>query len=195
MGLVHLKAADQRVMPWKNGLGSTTEIAVSPRDAGVDAFEWRVSAAVVAADGPFSGFAGVDRTLSILSGEGLRLFVGNAQGVTLTQETAPFSFAADVPTTADLLGGRITDLNVMTRRGTWRHSVERLVVDGELSVSASAAVTLFYSPGGGVRVAGEGGDKDLGAGDAVRVDPGHWRLVAASATVYAISLDPASASR
>ncbi len=48
-----LRASDHRVMPWKNGGGSTTEIAVFPIDSGLDAFDWRVSMATVAADGPF----------------------------------------------------------------------------------------------------------------------------------------------
>ena len=30
-------------MPWKNGGGETTEIAVSPPGAGLDDFDWRVA--------------------------------------------------------------------------------------------------------------------------------------------------------
>ena len=73
MPLTVLRAADHRTMPWKNGGGSTTEIAAAPDGAGIDAFDWRVSMAVVAADGPFSEFPGIDRTLSILDGSGLIL--------------------------------------------------------------------------------------------------------------------------
>ena len=53
----------------------TTEIAVFPADAGLEDFAWRLSMATVASDGPFSSFAGVDRTLAVLEGEGIVLSV------------------------------------------------------------------------------------------------------------------------
>ena len=68
-----LSPADSRRMPWKNGGGLTHEIAVHPSGAGMAAFEWRVSVAEVAQDGPFSRFPGVDRTLVLLAGNGVRL--------------------------------------------------------------------------------------------------------------------------
>ena len=70
-----LRAENYRRMRWKNGGGETAEIAVSPDSAGLDDFDWRVSMATVEAGGPFSMFAGVDRTLSILEGEGILLVV------------------------------------------------------------------------------------------------------------------------
>ena len=75
-----LRASTYRRMPWKNGGGETTEIAVSPEGAGLDDFAWRISMARVDGDGPFSAFAGVDRTLSILEGEGLRLEIAGRAG-------------------------------------------------------------------------------------------------------------------
>ena len=57
--------ANLEPVSWKNGGGSTTEIAVFPPDAGFDDFDWRVSLATVAADGPFSAFPGIERTLAM----------------------------------------------------------------------------------------------------------------------------------
>jgi environmental stress-induced protein Ves len=37
-----------RRLPWKNGGGSTTEIAIAPPDAGFDDFDWRISLATIA---------------------------------------------------------------------------------------------------------------------------------------------------
>ena len=65
-----LRAAGYRVMPWKNGGGTTTEVAVSPDHAGLEDFDWRISMARVETSGPFSSFAGIDCTLSVLEGEG-----------------------------------------------------------------------------------------------------------------------------
>ena len=87
-------------MPWKNGGGETMEIAVSPEGSGLDRFDWRVSMARIARDGPFSDFADVDRTLAILDGAGLRLAIAGRAPVELTAASAPLSFPADLPTTA-----------------------------------------------------------------------------------------------
>ncbi|HEY0331394.1 MAG TPA: HutD family protein [Rhodopseudomonas sp.] len=120
-----IRASSCKSMPWKNGGGSTTEIAASPRGASLETFDWRISMARVASDGPFSSFPGVDRTLAIVQGHGLELIVGGAPPLTLTQETAPVAFAGDVATQAKLIDGETTDLNVMTRRGRWQHRLLR----------------------------------------------------------------------
>ena len=122
-----LRAIDYKRMPWKNGGGETAEIAVSPKDAGLADFDWRISMATVASDGPFSAFADVDRTLTILCGEGMALDIAGKH-LTLTPSSAPHAFPADVATSATLLGGTVVDLNVMTRRGHYIHVVEKLAL-------------------------------------------------------------------
>ena len=138
-----LRAADYRVMPWKNGGGTTTEIAVSPDGAGLDEFDWRVSMARVEGSGPFSSFAGIDRTLSVLEGEGIVLDIAGQPAARLTPASALFSFPADLPTSAALIAGPITDLNVMTRRGRTLHSVERLAISQPVDIVAQAGTTLI----------------------------------------------------
>ena len=119
-------------MPWKNGGGETIEIAVFPEGSTLDTFEWRISMATVSSDGPFSEFANIDRTLSVLSGDGISLTIGRMT-YTLTQETPPLAFAGDAPTFGTLVSGPITDLNVMSRRGIFVHSVERFSGVDEMS--------------------------------------------------------------
>ncbi|MDX8450135.1 HutD/Ves family protein [Mesorhizobium captivum] len=147
-----LRAAGYRVMPWKNGGGSTTEIAVSPQSAGLDDFDWRISMARVETSGPFSSFAGVDRTLAVLEGEGIVLEIAGRSASRLTAASAPLSFPGDVPTGATLIGGPITDLNVMTRRSRMTHTVERLSLSDETWVEHSVGTTLVLSVNGGVKV-------------------------------------------
>ncbi len=131
-----LRAGEHKRMPWKNGGGETVEIAVFPPHASVDDFDWRISMATVASDGSFSIFPGIDRTLSILDGNGMGLEINGKAAVLLTRESQPLNFAADVPVEARLVDGPITDLNVMTRRGRFSHSVER--VTGRFCVSRNA---------------------------------------------------------
>ncbi len=118
-----IKSAEQRVMPWKNGGGSTTEIAVWPVGAGLGDFAWRVSTALVARDGPFSLFEGVDRTLTVLDGGPLGLTFADGRIVSLDTASAPFAFAGDAAVQGAVGGQPVRDLNVMTRRGVWRHGV------------------------------------------------------------------------
>lgn len=140
-----LRAAGYRVMPWKNGGGTTTEIAISPDSAGLDDFDWRVSMARVEAGGPFSSFAGIDRTLSVLEGEGIVLDIAGQPPARLTTASAPLAFPGDVPTSAELIAGPITDLNVMTRRGRMAHRVERRPLSGEIRIAPRADVTLVFA--------------------------------------------------
>lgn len=49
-------------MPWRNGLGVTTEVLVQPPDASAG-FAWRISVATITRAGPFSPFPGYDRTI------------------------------------------------------------------------------------------------------------------------------------
>jgi uncharacterized protein len=118
-----IKAAEQRMMPWKNGAGSTTEIAVWPEGAGLHDFAWRVSTALVASDGPFSLFEGVDRTLTVLEGGPLGLTFSDGRLVSLDTASAPFAFAGDVAVQGAVGSHPVRDLNVLTRRGVWRQSV------------------------------------------------------------------------
>ncbi len=121
-----IRAGDCKTTPWKNGGGSTTGIAVGPAGASLDAFDWRISMAVVASEGPFSEFAGIDRTLAVIKGSGLLLTIGDGVPVTLSSAADPVSFPGDTPTSARLTQGEITDLNVMTRRRRFRHRVLRI---------------------------------------------------------------------
>ncbi|TIX27754.1 HutD family protein [Mesorhizobium sp.] len=150
-----LRADEYRSMPWKNGGGVTTEIAVSPANAGLDDFDWRVSMARVELSGPFSQFAGIDRTLAVLEGEGIVLDIAGYPPTSINRATDPFSFPADVPTAAALIGGPITDLNVMTRRSRMMHSVERLVISAPVEIRTGAGTTLILCLNGGVTVPAE----------------------------------------
>lgn len=142
-----LRAAGHKRMPWKNGKGETVEIAVSPEGASVDTFDWRISVAPVASDGPFSVFPGIDRTLSILTGDGMMLSVEDMAPTILDRKSVPFAFPGDAKTEAVLQAEPITDLNVMTRRGRFSHRVTRREQGGEIGFSADAALVILVVTG------------------------------------------------
>lgn len=167
-----LRSADHKTMPWKNGGGVTTEIAVFPADAGLDDFHWRVSTARVEQNGPFSVFPGVDRSLSILEGNGILLKVQGRIPFGLTRRYEPLEFPADVPTEASLISGPITDLNVMTRRGLCESEVQLIEVSDRLALDAADEVTILLVDGDGLAVTRDGRTDSLGRGDAVLLEAG-----------------------
>lgn len=165
-----LRASNYRRMPWKNGGGETVEVAVSPEGAALSDFDWRVSMATVATDGPFSIFPGIDRTLSIIDGNGMQLAIGGDNPLLLTQDSAPLAFAADVAVTATLAEGPITDLNVMTRRDGLRHRVERVDIDSRATFQPAAPTWLLLCHRGALTVEWSGQSVDLGQGDTLLLE-------------------------
>lgn len=122
-----LRAAERRPVPWKNGGGLTREVAVSPAGSDLTGFDWRVSIAEIRAAGPFSLFEGVDRRMAVLGGR-LSLAIEGRPALTLTPETEPVAFPGEIPVAAEPLGGPVTDLNVMTRRGRCSAELMHLTV-------------------------------------------------------------------
>ena len=164
-----LRAGDHKRMPWKNGKGETVEIAVFPADASINDFDWRISMATVAEDGPFSIFPGIDRTLAILDGNGMVLDVEGSSPVLLTTASDPLAFPADIPVAARLEDGAITDLNVMTRRDGLAHTLIRIDVDGSKTVPLSPATCLLLCHRGALSFRRDGETGTLAAGDALLI--------------------------
>lgn len=108
---------------WRNGGGATREITSRPE--GTDEFGWRASVADIEADGPFSAFPGVDRTLTLLTGDGVRLTSGVFDRL-LERAGEPFGFSGDLALAAELPGGPCRVLNLMVRRGLWTARVDRV---------------------------------------------------------------------
>lgn len=140
-----LTPADHCRMPWKNGGGSTTEIATHPPGATLASFDWRVSIADVAADGPFSRFPGVDRVLLLLAGAGIRL-TGDGHDIELRGAFEPYAFRGDDAIEGRLVAGPVRNFNVMLRRERARGEVA--VVRGAGARVPAARHLLCYAVAG-----------------------------------------------
>lgn len=152
-----IRGADLVATPWKNGGGVTREVAAVPPGAGLDAFIWRVSIADVAQAGPFSRFAGIDRTLVLLSGAGMLLDETQEAGGTevhaLTQALDVVRFAGEAAIDARLVDGATRDFNLMVRRGAASGALE--IWRGEGSAQQhklSADVVLLFCAAGSMQV-------------------------------------------
>lgn len=99
---------------WKNGGGSTKEIATFPPNTGLDDFIWRVSVAEIKQPSAYSLFPQVDRTQVLIAG--LSLTLRNQTGLTKRLLAfQPFSFAGEQDWSAEP-EGVCQMLNVMTSR-------------------------------------------------------------------------------
>jgi environmental stress-induced protein Ves len=133
MTLHRFDVDDLPATPWKNGGGVTREIVCQPQGAVMTDFDWRVSIAHIASDGPFSAFPGVDRVITLLSGGGVHLqSEGGEVQHCLDTPLTPFAFAGEAPIHAHLLAGDCHDFNVMTRRAVCSASLQvvRSACDG-----------------------------------------------------------------
>ncbi|HYS63167.1 MAG TPA: HutD family protein [Paraburkholderia sp.] len=165
-----IRGADLVAAPWKNGGGVTREVAAffpagelpsgRPERAGLDDFVWRVSVADVAQAGPFSRFAGIDRTLVLLSGAGMLLDEADGTDAhavkthALTQPLDIARFSGEAQIDARLVDGATRDFNLMVRRGEAVGELE--VWRGQMQQSEqrtlSADVALLFCASGSVEI-------------------------------------------
>ncbi|HEY3643952.1 MAG TPA: HutD family protein [Gammaproteobacteria bacterium] len=136
-----LGPADYKLMPWKNGRGVTTELALFPphSDLTTTPFDWRISMADVVEDGDFSAFPGYDRTLVVAQGNGMELSFGGVSAPSrLIGPGSGVAFSGDWDTHGKLLDGPVRDLNVMSARERVHHQCE---------VISGAPVEFVWEPG------------------------------------------------
>ena len=188
-----IQYASLRPTPWKNGGGVTTELAMSPPGAGLDDFDWRVSLASIAEDGPFSQFPGVDRTLVLVAGDGVLLDFGDER-VVLSPSEPLVEFAGEDPVHATISGpisGQATlDFNVLTRRGRYRHRIEPFVVCGSVPLPRRSGTTLVFLADGESLSVGSARERlALVRYDLLVLDGEQaWTLESAQATVFVVDL-------
>ena len=186
-----MRFQDLPIIPWKNGGGVTREITSAKDDKTGADFLWRVSIATISASGPFSRFDDVDRTIAVLSGNGIRL--SHADGTTeLTTSAPPYAFAGETPVYADVIAGETSDLNAMSLRHRFRQDMRMHLVSHETTIQSTAdhSVLVF---GGPMTMSHQGGHLAAEAFDAV-VDIASGSILTLSASevtpCYLIAFQP-----
>jgi environmental stress-induced protein Ves len=143
MNAIHLRCAQYRSMPWRNGAGTTLEIAREPV-AGSD-FLWRLSLATVATAGPFSSYPGYRRSVTLIAGAGFRLAIDDREPLILDSVGATALFDGAAVVDCALIAGACSDLSLMVRTPGAIVAVHRL--QGEdmrvLPLAAAALNAVF----------------------------------------------------
>jgi environmental stress-induced protein Ves len=129
---------------WKNGGGSTIELAINPADATLRDFDWRISLATIAHDGPFSVFPGVDRTLALVSGPGVTLEINGERRFALCEDEPVLEFTGESNLVASVGAEPTTDFNVMTRRERCHHKFGRRRVSGRSVFAPRGDMSILF---------------------------------------------------
>ena len=191
-GLLHgriLRAAERQALPWKNGAGVTREVVAHPPGSDLGHFDWRVSIAEIRSAGPFSRFPGIERRMAVLEGC-LSLSIDEGAALRVSPDTPPVQFPGDVPAFADPVGGPVTDLNLMMRRGRFDCRFERRIAPAPIRLTPRSGTCVIVALSDlSVRCAAQ--DADLVKLDALLIEgASRCELIApaASASFYLIEI-------
>jgi len=176
-----IRAADTQPQPWKNGMGTTREIARFPANAGSEDFLWRVSVADVNSAAPFSTFPGIDRQIVLLEGDGFTMTLDGAREHALVVPFEPFEFSGEARVEVTMAGGATRDFNLMIRRAWGRGEVRALAQPG--SHEPDPSCVLVYVACGTVTTI----DGELQAGDAWLPDRSPFELAEGSIVLLAMA--------
>lgn len=144
MSVEIVRFASVPATPWKNGLGTTTQLAVHPQGADSNAFEWRISIASLTGTAPFSAFEDVERCLAMLEGE-VTLLREAQPSITLTPVSLPLTFSGSEPITGRVEGAAL-DLNLMYRPARWQATLRKIDLHDTARLSGDVTMLCALAP-------------------------------------------------
>lgn len=171
---------------WRNGHGSTREMAKRLLGGTGPDFVWRLSIAEVTEDAEFSSFPGVERSATLIWGAGLALEVDGAERVLKPFE--PFTFPGAASTSARPIGGPVRVLNVMTKANRMSAGINVVDLDDGRPVSIAGATCLVQLTGGSTARAGDGACAELLPLDILTPRP-RVRLIAGTGLVAVVRME------
>jgi hypothetical protein len=146
-----INQSEFKVMPWRNGLGVTSEIEICPlgSDFSRNPFLWRLSAAHVTAPNQFSQFPGFDRLLTIIDGEGLLL-----NGKPLYKGQV-LSFSGEDTIQCELLDQAVEDLGLIYNRDHVQAAMTVIRLQEALDLQAKSEVEFMKVLSGEMKIEGQ----------------------------------------
>ena len=160
-------------MRWKNGAGWTSEILRVPDG---DDWQWRLSIADIDADAAFSTFAGVERELVLLSGNGLHLRFDDGETRELLPPHARLRFDGARSAFGELVDGPTRDFNLMWKRDAVDAQLWHRPLVGTMVVFVDVEETwAVHLLAGRARFVDDSGLGALGVGDTAILEAGNTR--------------------
>jgi environmental stress-induced protein Ves len=144
--ITRLDPAQYRRTPWKNGGGTTIDIA---EEGNV----WRFGRTPIVCDGPFSDYAGFDRIQVLVRGRGLVLDTPQGE-IDVRTPFKPVRFAGETPIVSRLEDGPVEVVNLIGARGKVKIDLdildagERGAVGGGIHIAYCAEGPAILDVGG-----------------------------------------------
>jgi hypothetical protein len=146
--------------PWKNGGGTTVDIAFSGD-------VWRFGRTPIVQPGPFSDYTGYDRVQVLVSGSGLVLETPQGE-IDVRQPFRPVRFKGETPIVSRLEAGPVEVVNLIGARA--KVKVDIAILDEDRTLILQPGTHIAYSPHGDATVAVQGNERKLASDYALRLD-------------------------
>lgn len=137
-----ISASSFKTVPWKNGKGETTELAINPTGT-LDNFQWRLSIASVIENGVFSDFSGYMRNLVLIEGNSITLTHDDSKTDKLTTILDFATFDGGCQTLGELTNGAIKDFNVITSKTSCDTKIQTYVNQTKQSINFNGLVFAY----------------------------------------------------
>jgi environmental stress-induced protein Ves len=172
-----IRRSDYAQMRWKNGAGSSLEIAASRVPAG--GFIWRLSMADIEQPGPFSSYDGYERVTALVAGAGFTLRAAGAAELQFNAIGDCHAYAGSVPYSCELRDGPSRDLNLIARSGLGASMSVLALASGYTLIKERSADAFVLPLNGRVRVLAGNRRVQLAACDALCLAAGEAATVSA----------------
>jgi len=153
-----LDPAQYRRTPWKNGGGTTTDIAEQDD-------VWRFGRTPITTPGPFSDYSGFDRVQVLVAGRGLVLETPGGE-IDVRASFKPVRFPGETPITSRLEAGPVEVVNLIGKRSAV--AIDLVVLAAGQSIQLAQGIHLAYAAAGSAKIQGH----DVPADHCLRIDGG-----------------------
>ena len=166
-----LEPSSFRSSPWKNGGGTTIDIAEANRPDHVPGdwagLLWRFGRTAIVAPGPFSDLAGCDRAQVVVRGAGLVLELPDGE-IDVRRPWSPVRFRGEDRITGRLESGPVEVVNLIADRAQFKIDL-RVLVEGSQR-HCRRGIHILYAADGQVSIAVGGEKHSLAQNHALRLD-------------------------
>lgn len=184
LGMV--RSGDREPTPWKNGQGATREIARRLLGIRGPHFVWRLSVSDIEKDADFGSFPGVQRSATLIHGDGMVLDVAGTEHALTPFEPVTFDGAAEAH--AQLTHGPVSILNVFTVASRMSAAVRIVDLSDGRPLSLAGATVLVLLDGTASVYAADGASGNLAPLDALVPRP-RVRLVSGSGKAAVVRME------
>ncbi len=146
--------------PWKNGGGTTVDIAFSGD-------VWRFGRTPIVQPGAFSDYAGYDRVQVLVAGSGLVLDTPQGE-IDVRQPFHPVRFTGETRIVSRLESGPVEVVNLIGLRSQVK--IDIAILDEDHTLHLEPGTHIVYNPHGDATVAVQGDERKLAADHALRLD-------------------------